>query len=349
MKKTNFETIEVQEQKLPSFFTFLHKYTKNLRDAHKGLKVQSASYKYSVNTFKMLLEFFVIGWIVLTITFFLVNAMPGESGLTAGQTEAGKKAIEAQYGLSDPLAARYWHYFAGIFRGDFGVSQSLFPTRSINSFVWERFGVSSLVGLLSIAITLLIGIPLGIWVGKNPGKILDNVSTVVIAVLISIPSMVFGLLLLILGRSMHLPYIFDIKDFLSYILPSLAIALSGIISYVRYIRTELNAELSSMHAKFAYLKGASRARFVWKHALKPALFPIATFFPIVVLNSFLGSLFIESIFNIPGAGGLMLNAIQAKDNNIILFLVVIYSLITILSFALRDVLYKLLDPRVRRS
>lgn len=349
MTRKNFENIEVQEEKLPGFFSFFYKTSKNVREGHKGLKIQYPAYKYSVNTFKMLLEFFVIGWIVLTITFFLVNAMPGESGLTAGQTESGKRAIEAQYGLSDPLATRYWTYFAGIFKGDFGVSFSLFPTKDINSFVWQRFGVSALVGMLSIAITLLIGIPLGIWVGKNPGKIVDNVSTIVIAILISVPSMVFGLLLLLMGKAIHLPYIFDIKNFLSYILPSFAIALGGVISYVRYIRTELNSELASMHAKFAYLKGASRSRFVWRHALKPALFPIATFFPIVVLNSFLGSLFIESIFNIPGAGGLMLNAIQAKDNNIILFLVVIYSLITILSFALRDVLYKMLDPRVRRS
>lgn len=316
---------------------------------HKYFMRTNIYYRYAVKTAKIVGEFLLIGFIVFTITFFLVNSMPGESGLTTGQTDAGKKAIEHQYGLDLPLIRRYGLYIKGMFRGDFGISYSLFPTKTINSFVWQRFGTSALVGLLGLLLTLLIGIPLGIWVGKNPGKLIDNIATVFIAVLISVPSMVFGLILLLIGKSMHIPYIFDIRQFSSYILPSLALSLFGIVSYVRYIRTELNSELASQHAKFAAVKGVSRSRFVWRHALKPALFPIATFFPMVILSSFLGSMFIEQIFQIPGAGGLMMAAITSKDNNIILFLVIIYTLLTIISYALRDMLYVLLDPRIRRA
>lgn len=316
---------------------------------HKYLMRTNIYYRYAVKTTKIIGEFLLIGFIVFTITFFLVNSMPGESGLTTGQTDAGKKAIERQYGLDLPLIQRYGLYIKGVFHGSFGISYSLFPTKTINSFVWQRFGVSALVGLLGLALTLIIGIPLGIWVGKNPGKLIDNIATVFIAVLISVPSMVFGLILLLIGKSIHIPYIFDLHQFSSYILPSLALALFGIVSYVRYIRTELNSELASQHAKFAAVKGVSRSRFVWRHALKPALFPIATFFPMVILSSFLGSMFIEQIFQIPGAGGLMMAAITSKDNNIILFLVIIYTLLTIISYALRDMLYVLLDPRIRRS
>ncbi len=103
-----------------------------------------------------------------------------------------------------------------------------------------------------------------------------------------------------------------------------------------------------MHAKFAYLKGVSRTRFVIKHALKPSLFPIITFFPFAVLGTFLGGIFVEKFFQIPGSGGLLITAIQAKDYNIILIMVVIYSAMTVLAYNIRDVMYSLIDPRVRR-
>lgn len=148
---------------------------------------------------------------------------------------------------------------------------------------------------------------------------------------------------------MGLPYVFDRADLLTYLLPCLSLSLGSVVVYVRYIRTELNRELNSTHAKFAYLKGASKSRFVWMHALKPAMFPIATFFPGVILGAFIGSIFIEQVFSIPGSGGLLLNSIRAQDNNIVLFLVNVYVLFTIVSYTMRDILYRVIDPRVRRG
>ena len=109
----------------------------------------------------------------------------------------------------------------------------------------------------------------------------------------------------------------------------------------------MHDEIKSQHAKFAYLKGTTRNQFVWRHALKPSLFPVATFFPIVILTSFLGGLFIEKIFLIPGSGSLTLEAVQNKDTYVLLFLTIIMSILTIFSFYLRDALYKIIDPRLR--
>ncbi len=243
-----------------------------------------------------------------------------------------KRAVEEKYGLNQPLIIRYGIYLKNIIHLDFGISLSVFPGEKINDFVWVRFYKSFLIGIFSVMLTLVMGIPLGVYVGMNPDKLPDHIATLVVSIFSSIPSLVFALWLLLIGRKLNLPYIFNEKDISTYVLPGLALSLGSIIVYIKYIRTELNRELNSQHCKFCYLKGITKRRFVWTHALKPALFPIATFFPVVIFGSFIGSVFIEQIFFITGSGGLLLNAITSKDFNIILFMVTLFSLLTILSY-----------------
>lgn len=305
---------------------------------------------FVTKSLKLIAEFFLLAWIVITIVFFLINSVPGESALTVGiSTPEAKEAILAKYGLNRPLGVRYGDYLLGIFKGEFGVSTSLRPGVEINDFIWNRSLVSFSVGIFSVLITLVVGIPLGIFVGRKPGGLLDAFSTIFISIISAVPSLVFGLVLLLIGREIGLPFVFDIRSFLTYILPGLSLSLGSIIVYVQYIKVEMNRELNSMHAKFAYLKGATVNRFVWMHALKPSLFPIATFFPFVILGSFTGALFIEQIFQIPGSGALLFEAIISKDYNVILLLVIIYSLTTIIGYSIRDALYQIIDPRIRRG
>lgn len=312
------------------------------------INFESFAFRFLKKITKIFLEFVIVAWIVATFVFLLIDSIPGDPGFLDGLTEAQKTAEKQLYGLDLPQAQRYFNYLWKFINFDFGISYSLRPRVEISDFIWQRFFTSFSIGIVSVFLTILIGVPLGIAVGKNPGKFLDNFATIWIAVFSSIPSLVFALILLIFGQKTGIPYIFDIQDFSTFVLPALALSIGSVISYVRYIRFELNNELNSMHAKFAYLKNLTRNRFVWTHALKASLFPIATFFPIVVLGSFIGSIFVEKIFLITGSGGIMIDAIQSKDNNIILFLVIVYSLLTIISYTLRDISYELLDPRIRR-
>ncbi|MFV8470445.1 ABC transporter permease [Mycoplasma sp. 1458C] len=328
--------------------TFRNKRSNELTLMQKILSIDSPFLRTFWRVFKIILEFFIIGLIVISITFFLINSVPGENPLTQGLDEASRKAVEEKYGLNLPLIQRYFNYLKGLFTGNFGISLSLFPGQEINSFIWDRFYKSFLVGIFSVVLTVGIGIPLGIWIGKNPGGWVDNISTIIVSIFSSVPSIIFALVLVFLGRAIGIPYVFDHTNFVTFILPGLALSLGSIIVYIKYIRTELNRELNSVHAKFAYLKGVSKNRFVWMHALKPALFPIATFFPAVIFGSFIGSIFIEQIFLIPGSGDTLLQAIQTKDYNVILFLIVMFALLTVLSYAFRDILYEAIDPRIRR-
>ncbi|MCA8851046.1 ABC transporter permease [Mycoplasmopsis bovis] len=327
---------------------FDNRFKRKLKWHQKLFNIKSPWIASMLKAFAVILEFFVIAFIVITITFFLINSVPGGTGLTAGLDEAAKRAVEEKYGLNQPLIIRYGIYLKNIIHLYFGISLSVFPGEKINDFVWVRFYKSFLIGIFSVMLTLVMGIPLGVYVGMNPDKLPDHIATLVVSIFSSIPSLVFALWLLLIGRKLNLPYIFNEKDISTYVLPGLALSLGSIIVYIKYIRTELNRELNSQHCKFCYLKGITKRRFVWTHALKPALFPIATFFPVVIFGSFIGSVFIEQIFFITGSGGLLLNAITSKDFNIILFMVTLFSLLTILSYTCRDALYKIIDPRVRR-
>ncbi|SJZ56282.1 ABC transporter permease [Mycoplasmopsis verecunda] len=346
MQKVNYRNQElyVNDAKV----IFKNKRSEDLSWFWRLLSIDSPFLKSFFRIAKILIEFFIIGLIVVSITFFLINSVPGGNPLTNGLDEASRKAVEAKYGLDLPLVKRYFNYLGGLFTGNFGISLSLFPGQDINSFIWVRFYKSFLVGIFSVFLTVGIGIPLGIWIGKNPGGWVDNISTIVVSIFSSVPSIIFALVLVFLGREAKIPYVFDHTQLITYILPGLALSLGSIIVYIKYIRTELNRELNSVHAKFAYLKGVSKNRFVWKHALKPALFPIATFFPAVIFGSFIGSIFIEQIFLIPGSGDTLLQAIQTKDYNVILFLIIMFAFLTVLSYAFRDILYEAIDPRVRR-
>lgn len=228
----------------------------------KLLSPQSRVLQILWRIIRLIGEFLFISWLVITITFFLINSVPGSTGLTSGLDEATKRSLEIKYGLNEPIGVRYGRYLEGLFYGQLGVSLSVLPGQEINDFIWLRFLKSFYVGIFAVGLTLVLGIPLGVYVGRNPGKLLDHITTVVISVFTAFPSLVLALLLLLAGRAIGLPYIFNDQQLVSYILPGLALSLGSVIVYIKYIRAELHRELGSMHAKFCYLKGISKSQFV---------------------------------------------------------------------------------------
>lgn len=297
--------------------------------------------------FKLFLSFLLIAWIVITITFILIHSVPGSS-LSGNKDSNQIKVLNKKYGLDKPLIVQYFIFIGGLFKGDFGISYSINEGTPINSFLWTRMAVSFKIGIIAVLLGISIGIIVGILIGIKPGGWADNIGTVVISIGIAIPSFVAALILMLFGQRVGIPYIYDRANILSIFLPAFALAISTIIVYMRYLRTELNTQLSSNHYNFAKVRGVSKLRFIVFHALKPSLLPVISFLPAAILGAFIGSMFVEGVFNIPGSGSLMIDAINAKDYNVIQAIVIISVLTTIISFFLRDIMYRLLDPRVRR-
>lgn len=306
--------------------------------------------KVFISAIKILIEFLVISFIVIAIIFILISSIPGEHPAVSGvNSDIQKKAILANEGLDRPIVEQFFKYIGNLFTFKFGKSYVLRPNLQINEFIFQRFFTSFSVGIFSVIASIALAIPLGIWVGKKPGSLRDVVSSFIISIILSVPSIIFALILIFIGTKVGIPFVFDAKDASSYFLPIVALSLTSIVIIMRYIRVDMNNELNSMHAKFAYLKGVSKSRFVWVHALKPSLFPVSTYFPAMFLSTFTGAFFVENIFSIPGAGSTMFEAIMSKDYNVLLFIIVISSIMTIISFLLRDITYVLFDPRLRRG
>lgn len=303
--------------------------------------------KISLKSFLVIAEIFLISFIVLTIVFFLMSIMPGSNSITSGLDPEHKAIIEHKYGYDKSVGFRYLLYIKNIFHGDFGISTSILPNNEISVFIWKRIGTSMSIGIVSLVISYAIGFPLGLYVGQRQGKPVDTVASIFTAIFISIPSIVFSLVLLIIGRSIGIPYIFDKSNLSTYTLPLLAIVITGTAAVMKFTRLQVVNEMNTQYAKLAKVKGVSRRRFIWVHAIKPASFLVVSGLPSAFLGTIFGSMFIEVIFQIPGTGAMLFTAISAKDINVIMFVVILLTFITVVSFRLRDVIYVMLDPRMR--
>lgn len=305
-------------------------------------------WKTLLSAFLLLLEIFVISLIVITIVFLVMSVVPGANSISSGIADKDlREVIEHKYGYDQDVWHRYIIYLGNLFNGNFGISTSIMPNQEINEFIWARVSTSMSIGLSSLLISYGIGFPLGLFVGQRQGKAADTIASAFTALIVSIPSIVFGLLLLIFGRSVGLPYIFDKENITSYLLPMLVLVLTGTVGVMKFTRVQVVAEVNSQYAKLAAVKGVKKRRFIWVHAIRPTSFLIISGLPGAIMGTIFGSMFIETIFQIPGTGAMLISAITTKDINVIMFIVILLTIITVISFRLRDVLYKLLDPRMR--
>lgn len=305
-------------------------------------------WKTLLSAFLLLLEIFVISLIVITIVFLVMSVVPGANSISSGIADKDlREVIEHKYGYDQDVWHRYIIYLGNLFHGNFGISTSIMPNQEINEFIWARVSTSMSIGLSSLFISYGIGFPLGLFIGQRQGKAADTIASAFTALIVSIPSIVFGLLLLIFGRSVGLPYIFDKENITSYLLPMLVLVLTGTVGVMKFTRVQVVAEVNSQYAKLAAVKGVKKRRFIWIHAIRPTSFLIISGLPGAIMGTIFGSMFIETIFQIPGTGAMLISAITTKDINVIMFIVILLTIITVISFRLRDVLYKLLDPRMR--
>lgn len=305
-------------------------------------------FKFSWSLLAILTEMFILTLAVVTIVYFVMSIVPGANSITAGITDPDiQKTIEHQYGYDRSVAYRYWVYITNVFHGQFGISTSILPNQDISVFVWGKIAISMTIGLSALALSLAIGFPLGLFVGQRQGKLVDTFASTVTAFFISMPSLIFALILLIAGRSWGVPYIFDKGNLATYFLPLIAIVIPGIFGSMKVTRLMVVSEVNAQYSKLAQVKGVKKTRFVWTHAIRPASFLIISGLPGMLVSTMFGSMFIEQIFQIPGTGALLINAITSKDINVIIFIVMMLTILTVGSYKMRDALYKVLDPRMR--
>ncbi|HEX3077695.1 MAG TPA: ABC transporter permease [Lachnospiraceae bacterium] len=287
---------------------------------------------------------------ILLILFLMLEMMPGSPFNDEKLTEAQKVIINAKYGLDQPIFIRFGNYIKSMLTGDFGVSYSISKNTPISSLLSTRLPISLRLGGQAILIGTLIGLVLGIIAAIKHNSIIDTLTTVISVLGVSLPSYVFAMVLVYyFGFEFKwFPLLYQAEaPFKSSVLPTISLCMFTIATVARFTRTEMLEVLSSDYMLLAESKGINSFRLIFKHALRNALIPIITVLAPLVVGLMTGSLVIEKIFSIPGIGSLLVSAIQSNDYNVVVALTFIYSLMYIGIMLVVDILYGVIDPRIR--
>lgn len=288
--------------------------------------------------------------VILFILFAMMEWMPGtpfnDDKLTAQQLAQ----LNTAYGLDKPVPVKFANYVTHVLQGDFGISYVIQKNMPIASLIQDRLLISFQIGLQAITLGVVIGLILGILSALRHSTIWDTISSLVSMLGASIPSYVFalGLMYVFAFQLGWFPVLFSqrMADS-STILPSIALAMLPIAKVARFTRNEMIEALQSDYIQLAQSKGINSFGIIVFHALRNTLIPLLTVIAPMVVGMMMGSMVIENIFAIPGIGNLFITAIQVNDYNVAISIAFIYSVLFIGMMLLVDLLYGLIDPRIR--
>lgn len=298
---------------------------------------------------RVLISVFTLLAITLVL-FILLQAMPGSPFNDEKLNDEQRANLYEKYGLDQPIPVQFVKYVGNLCRGDFGVSYKISKNTPISQLISSRLPVSIKIGGQAVALGALVGLILGIVAALYHGTFWDNLSTLISVLGVSVPSYVFALALsYTLGFKLKwFPMLYSTKDaFASSVLPSIALSMFTMASIARFTRTEMLEVLDSDYMLLAESKGISGAPLIIRHALRNALIPIITVLAPLIVDLMTGSLVVEKIFSIPGVGSLLVTAIQSNDYNVVIALSFIYSAMYIGIMLVVDILYGIIDPRIR--
>jgi len=290
--------------------------------------------------------------LIVFVLFVLVRIMPGNPFPSERMNAEQIANKRAELGLDKPVPVQFWDYLVRLLQGDFGRGTSLYNGAPIKTVLSGAVSNSFRIGGLAILIGTAVGLLLGITAALNRGKFLDGFCTVFSILGVCVPSYVFLIFLqyYFSYRIPFFPYFFDINRFaFSSVLPALSLSLFTMSTVARFTRNEMVEVMDSDYVRLAEAKGIYGSRLVRRHVLRNALIPIVTVLAPLIVDLLTGSLVVEKIYGINGIGKLMVDAITGEgvDYNYVLALGILYSALYIGIMLVVDILYGILDPRIR--
>nr|WP_283243131.1 ABC transporter permease [Jingyaoa shaoxingensis] len=299
---------------------------------------------------KRVLTFIFTLLAILLILFILMQLMPGSPFNDEKLNDDMRAALYAKYGLDKPIIIQFFHYVKNMLQGDFGVSYKISKNTPISQLIQTRLPISIGIGGMAVALGAIVGLLLGLLAALKHNTIWDTLATIISVIGVSVPSYVFALALSYnFGFKLQwFPMLFSQKDVMgSSVLPSISLSMFTMASIARFTRSEMLEVLGSDYMLLAESKGLSGSALIFRHALRNALIPIVTVLAPLIVDLMTGSLVVEKIFAIPGVGSLLVNAIQSNDYNVVISLSFIYSAMYIAIMLVVDLLYGVIDPRIR--
>lgn len=293
-------------------------------------------------------------FVVICLTFFLMNAIPGNPWLSEKTPpQATIDALNEKYGLDQPVIVQLGKYLANIVHGDFGNSIKMQKDRPVLDIITTMFPVSAAIGIVAIVWAILVGVPLGCLAAYKRGTWVDSLLRVICTIGISMPGFVVATILLYLLAGgvegmKFFPTIFD-GSVRSYVLPCLALGFYPMCYLSRQTRTAMLDSINQEYIKTARAKGLKNKKIIFKHALRNALIPVITYLGPQVAFTLCGGFVVETVFSIPGLGRYFVQSIQNRDYPIIMGTTIFLAAFIIVMNLVVDLLYKLVDPRINLS
>ncbi|EPH43774.1 ABC transporter permease [Streptomyces aurantiacus] len=286
------------------------------------------------------------------LIFLMVNVLPGDPVRALWGDKPPDPAQVAQIkhdrGLDLPLWEQYLHYMKGLFQGDFG--NTIAGNRPILDEITQAFPVSMRLAVMAWTFELVVGITLGVFAGIRRGRIVDNTVTIFTLLVISVPIFVVGLLFqLYMGNEWQwiTPTVQDSEDMGQLVVPALVLGMVGLAYVARLTRTSIAENRSSDYIRTAVAKGLPRKRIVTRHLLRNSLIPVVTYLGTDIGTLMGGAVITEGIFNVTGVGNLLFTSLARREGAVIVGIVTVLVLVYLLASLLVDLLYAVLDPRIR--
>lgn len=300
-------------------------------------------------TLKRVLIALITLWVLITATFFLMKLLPGDPFQNDKVPVQIQERQREYYGLNKPVHMQYLTYMGNLLKGDLGYSLTSVG-RSVIDIITDFFPVSAKLGLISIVIFDFIGIAFGIICAQFRGKWPDYVLLVLAVVLVALPSMVVGpLMRYIFGAKLRWLPVAGWGKPAQMVMPVIILGLSAIASYTRSMRASMLTVMGEDYIKTARAKGLGTFKVIMRHELKNSFVPIMSGLGISIASILTGTFVVEDMFLIPGLGKHFTNSIISLDYPVVMGLTIFYGAFLILMNLLVDVLYGVVDPRIRAT
>ncbi|MFP7200407.1 ABC transporter permease [Lysinibacillus halotolerans] len=298
--------------------------------------------------FKRLIYILIALFIIVSATFFLMKLAPGSPFASERDFPPEIEAqLNAKYGLDNPWYVQYKDYLVDTISFDFGESMK-YKGRSTNDIISESFPISLTLGIEAMILSIGLGVLLGVIAALYHNRWPDYLATTIAVLGISVPSFILaGLMQYFLAYKLGMFPVSGWKGFIYSVLPAFAIAITHAGFIAKLIRSSMLEQGNSDYVKMARAKGLGKWTTVFRHTLRNALLPVVTYLGPLTAGVVTGSFIIEQIFAIPGLGRHFVTSITNRDYTVIMGTTVFYSIILLFAVLIVDILYSVIDPRIK--
>lgn len=287
--------------------------------------------------------------LILVIVFIMVRQMPIE-GYFDNFDKLDQAVVDAkltQMGLKDPLLIQLKDFFVRLFHGDLGRSSRYAVNVPIVEIIARKAPLSIEMGVISMALSLVLGIPLGAAMARSKSKFWDKFGTAFIVFISAVPAAVYYIYIQSFGSTLlGFSMLFERDDWKTWILPVFSMSLGNIAYYAMWLRRYMVDEMNKDYVRLARAKGVQEKKITMRHVFRNSFVPMIQYIPTSLLYTVSGSIYIESLYSVPGMGGLLVDVISRQDNPMVQALVMIYASIGIIGMILGDLLMAVIDPRI---